>query len=101
MFPIALEGSREVLPLNTTECIILLTLWFILSRLGHGDTRPSHNISFLLLKNIHAMVLYVSEVLRPSAVSTHTTCVPCPSPTEPCSGPPLPTELDRGTERSH
>ncbi len=37
-------------------------------------------------------MLHVSKVPRSSAVSAHTTCVLRPSPTEPCSGPPLPTK---------
>ncbi len=85
------EDSREALSLSTVECIVLLTLWFIiLSCLGRGNTRPSHNI--LLNRSIvHAIRLHVSEVPCSGAVSAHTACVPRPSPTEPRSGPPLPT----------
>ncbi len=86
------EDSREALSLSTVECIVLLTLWFIiLSCLGRGNTRPSHNI--LLNRSIvHAIRLHVSEVPCSGAVSAYTTHVPRSSPTEPRSGPPLPTE---------
>ncbi len=89
-FPIAREGGREVLSLM--ECMVLLILWFIiLSCLGHCNKRPSHNI--LLSRSIvQAIRLHVSEVPCSGAVSAHTTCVPCPSPTEPHSGPPLTTK---------
>ncbi len=62
-FLIALEDSREALSLSTVECIVFcVTLcFFILSRLGHGNTRPSHNIY------IYAIMLYISEVPRSDA----------------------------------
>ncbi len=73
-FPIAREDSREALSLSTLECISLLTLWFIiLSLLGRGNTRPSHNI--LLYRSIafatqicsrnHA-ACFISSTLRSS-----------------------------------
>ncbi len=82
MFLIARAGGREALSLSTVECIVLLTLWFIiLSCLGRCNKRPSHNI--LLNRSIvHAIRLHVSEVLCYGAVSAHTTCVLRPSPTE-------------------
>ncbi len=91
------------------QCIVLLTLWFIiLSCLGRCNKRPSHNI--LLNRSIvHAIRLHVSELQWSGAVNAHNTCVPCPSTTEPHSGPPLTikpgpakrTTSERGTGRSH
>ncbi len=73
------EGGREALSLSTVECIVLLTLWFIiLSCLGCCSKRPSHNI--LLNRSIvHTIRLQVSEVPFSGVVSAHTTCVPRPS----------------------
>ncbi len=47
---------------HSVECIVLLTLWFIiLSCLGRCSKRPSHNI--LLNRSIvHAIRMHVSEV---------------------------------------
>ncbi len=92
MFLIAREGGREALSLSAVECIVLLTLWFIiLSCLGRCNKWPSHNI--LLNRSIvHAIRLHVSEVLCSNAVSAQTTCVSRPSPTELHSGPPLTTK---------
>ncbi len=60
-FPIAHEGDREALSLNTVECIVLLTLWFIiLSCLGRCNKRPSH-IILLNRSIVHAIRLHVSE----------------------------------------
>ncbi len=91
-FPIAREGGREALSLSAVECIVLLTLWFIiLSCLGRCKKRSSHNI--LLNRSIvHAIRLHVSEVPRSGAVNAHTTCVPRPSPPEPLSDLPLTTK---------
>ncbi len=57
---------------HSVECIVLLTLWFIiLSCLGRCNKRPSHNI--LLNRSIvHAISLHVSEVPFSSMVSAHT-----------------------------
>ncbi len=85
MFLIAREGGREAFSLSTVECIVLLTLWFIiLSCLGHCNKRPSHNILFNR-SIVHAIRLHVSEVPCSGAVNAHTTCV----------------LNERGTERSH
>ncbi len=85
------SGIQPAFSLGTVECIVLLTLWFIiLSCLGRCNKRPFHNI----LHNrsiVHAIRLHVSEVPCSGAVSAHTTCVPRPSPTEPHSDPPLTT----------
>ncbi len=92
MFLIAREGGKEAFSLSTGECIVLLTLWFIiLSCLGCCNKRPSHNI-FLNRSIVHAIRMHVSEVLCSGVVRAHTTCVPCPSPTEPHPGPPLTTK---------
>ncbi len=64
---------------HSVECIVLLTLWFIiLSCLGRCSKRPSHNILFNR-SIVHAIRLHVSEALFSGVVSAHTTCVPCPS----------------------
>ncbi len=59
---------------HSVECIVLLTLWFIiLSCLGRCSKRPSHNI--LLNRSIvHAIRMHVSEVLFSGVVSAHTMC---------------------------
>ncbi len=51
---------------QSVECIVLLTLWFIiLSCLGRCNKRPSHNI--LLNRSIvHAISLHVLEVRSPA-----------------------------------
>ncbi len=75
---------------HSVECIVLLTLWFIiLSCLGRCNKRPSHNILFNR-SIVHAIRMHVSEVRSPGVVSAHTivcvyvlcthyVCVPCPS----------------------
>ncbi len=69
-FPIACEGDREALSLSTVECIVLLTLWFIiLSCLGRCNKRPSH-IILLNRSIVHAIRLHVLEVPS-SAWSDH------------------------------
>ncbi len=51
---------------HSVECIVLLTLWFIiLSCLGRCNKRPSHNILFNR-SIVHAISLYVSEVRSPA-----------------------------------
>ncbi len=68
------EGGREALSLSTVECIVLLTLWFIiLSCLGRCSKRPSHNI-LLNRYIVHAIRLQVSEVPFSGVVSAHTRC---------------------------
>ncbi len=55
---------------HSVECIVLLTLVFILSCLGRCNKRPSHNI--LLNRSIvHAISLHVSEVPFSAVVSGH------------------------------
>ncbi len=67
-FLIAREGSREALSFSTVECIILLTLWFIILSLWDTVTHDPLTIycltdlSFLLLRN--AILLHISEVPR-------------------------------------
>ncbi len=74
---------------HSVECIVLLTLWFIiLSCLGRCNKRPSRNILFNR-SIVHAISLHVSEVPFSSMVSAHTivcvyvcvhyVCVPRPS----------------------
>ncbi len=68
---------------HSVECIVLLTLWFIiLSCLGRCNKRPSHNI-ILNRYIVHAIRLQVSEVPFSGVVSAHTRCatlgVPRPS----------------------
>ncbi len=83
MFLIARKCGREVLSLSTVECIVLLTLWFIiLSCLGHCNKRPSH-IILLNRSIVHAIRPHVSEVPYSGTVSDHTIYVPRPSPNEP------------------
>ncbi len=68
------EGGREALSLSTVECIVLLTLWFIiLSRLGRCSKRPSHN-KLLNRSIIQAIRMHVSEVPFSVVVSAHTIC---------------------------
>ncbi len=82
-FLIARECGREAHSLSAVECIVFLTLWFIiLSCLGRCNKRPSH-IILLNRSIVHAIRPHVSEVPCSGAVSAHTTCVPRPSPTEP------------------
>ncbi len=70
MFLIAREGDREALSLSTVECIVLLTLWFIIwSCLGRCNKRPSH-IILLNRSIVHAIRLHISEVPS-SAQSDH------------------------------
>ncbi len=77
------SDSTEVLWLSAVECIVLLTLWFIiLSCLGRCNKRPSH-IILLNRSIVHAIRPHVSEVPCSGTVSAHTTFVPRPSPTEP------------------
>ncbi len=75
-----INGKQEVKAAEkqSVECIVLLTLWFIiLSCLGRCNKRPSHNI--LLNRSIvHAIRLHVSEVPF-SAWLVLTLCVPRPS----------------------
>ncbi len=62
---------------HSVECIVLLTLWFIiLSCLGRCSKRPSHNILFNR-SIVHAISLLVSEVLFSSVVSAHTIVCVC------------------------
>ncbi len=63
---------------HSVECIVLLTLWFIiLSCLGRCNKRPSHNI--LINRSIfHAIRMHVSEARSP-AWFVLTLCVPHPS----------------------
>ncbi len=70
------EGGREALSLNLVECIVLLTLWFmILSCLGLCSKRPSHNI--LLNRSIvHTIRMHVSEVPVSGVVSAHMCAAP-------------------------
>ncbi len=71
-FLIAREGGREALSLSAVECIVLLTLWFIiLSCLGCCNKRPSHNILFNR-SIVHAISLHVSEVPFSGVVSAQT-----------------------------
>ncbi len=59
---------------HSVECIVLLTLWFIiLSCLGRCNKRPSHNILFNR-SIVHAISLHVSEVLFSGVVSAHILC---------------------------
>ncbi len=59
---------------HSVECIILLTLWFIILRcVERCNKRPSHNI--LLNRSIvHAISLHISEVPFSGVVSAHTVC---------------------------
>ncbi len=76
MFLIAREDGREVLSLSAGECIVFLTLWFIiLSCLGRCNKRPSH-IILLNRSIVHAIRPHISEVPFSGTVSAHTTCVP-------------------------
>ncbi len=61
---------------HSVECIVLLTLWFIiLSCLGRCSKRPSHNILFNRSID-HAIRLHVSEVLFSAWLAlTHSVCV--------------------------
>ncbi len=62
---------------HSVECIVLLTLWFIiLSCLGRCNKRPSHNILFNR-SIVHAIRMHVSEVLFSSVVSAHTIVCVC------------------------
>ncbi len=86
-----INGKQDVKAAEkqSVECIVLLTLWFIiLSCLGRCNKRPSHNI--LLNRSIvHAIRLHVSEVPFSGVVNAHTivcvcmcthyVCVPRPS----------------------
>ncbi len=66
------EGGKEALSLSTVECIVLLTLWFIiLSCLGRCSKRPSHN-KLLNRSIIQAIRMHVSEVPFSVVVSAHT-----------------------------
>ncbi len=49
-------------------------------------------IEYVCSRNEDSNAHKVEAVPCSDAVSAHTTCVPRPSPTEPCSGPPLPSE---------
>ncbi len=61
---------------HSVECIILLTLFIILSCLGRCNKRPSRNI--LLNRSIvHAIRLHVSEVPFSSMVSAPTIVCVC------------------------
>ncbi len=63
---------------HSVECIVLLTLWFIiLSCLGCCNKRPSHNILFNR-SIVHTIRLHVSEVRSPAWLA-FTLCVPRPS----------------------
>ncbi len=87
-----INGKQDVKAAEkqSVECIVLLTLWFIiLSCLGRCNKRPSHNILFNR-SIVHAISLHVSEVPFSSMVSAHTivcvyvlcthyVCVPRPS----------------------
>ncbi len=56
---------------HSVECIVLLTLWFIiLSCLGRCNKRLSHNILFNR-SIVHAIRLHVSEVPFSGVVSAH------------------------------
>ncbi len=69
------EG-REALSLSSVECIVLLTLWFIiLSCLGRCSKRPSHNILFNR-SIVHAIRMHVSEVPVSGVVSAHMCAAP-------------------------
>ncbi len=62
---------------HSVECIVLLTLWFIiLSCLGRCNKRPSHNI-MLNRSIVHAIRLHVSEVPFSGVVSAHTIVCVC------------------------
>ncbi len=62
---------------HSVECIVLLTLWFIIfSCLGRCSKRPSHNILFNR-SIVHAISLHVSEVPFSSMVSAHTIVCVC------------------------
>ncbi len=59
---------------HSVECIVLLTLWFIiLSCLERCNKRPSHNILYNR-SIVHAISLHVSEVPFSGVVSAHTMC---------------------------
>ncbi len=74
-----INGKQDVKTAEkqSVECIVLLTLWFIiLSCLGRCNKRPSHNI--LLNRSIvHAIRLHVSEVPFSGVVSAHTIVCVC------------------------
>ncbi len=74
-----INGKQDVKTAEkqSVECIVLLTLWFIiLSCLGRCNKWPSHNI--LLNRSIvHAIRLHVSEVPFSGVVSAHTIVCVC------------------------
>ncbi len=62
---------------HSVECIVLLTLWFIiLSCLGRCNKWPSHNILFNR-SIVHAIRMHVSEVRFSGVVSAHTIVCAC------------------------
>ncbi len=108
--PTSEVGNREALSLSTVECIVLLTLWFIiLSCCLSAVTNGPLTIYCLTGLLFTQSGCNISEVPCSGTVSAHTICVPRPSPTEPHSGPHLTTKPgpakrtvpEHGTERSH
>ncbi len=74
-----INGKQDVKAAEkrSVECIVLLTLWFIiLSCLGRCNKRPSRNI-MLNRSIVHAIRLHVSEVPFSGVVSAHTIVCVC------------------------
>ncbi len=94
-----INGKQEVKAAEkrSVECIVLLTLWFIiLSCLGRCNKRPSRNILFNR-SIVHAIRLNVSEVLFSSMVSAHTIVCVCVCM---CAAPECDSAVRACTERS-
>ncbi len=73
-----INGKQDVKSAEkqSVECILLLTLWFIMSCLGRCNKRPSHNILFNG-SIVHAIRLHVSEVPFSRVVNAHTIVCVC------------------------
>uniref|UniRef100_A0A673N2S9 DBB domain-containing protein n=1 Tax=Sinocyclocheilus rhinocerous TaxID=307959 RepID=A0A673N2S9_9TELE len=76
-------GSRQALKIPNSHGHTPLDLAHV-----HG-----HNQLYILLQDTNRH--------NTAAVSNQTTCVPCLSPTEPCSGPPLPSEPGMAKQTSN